>query len=199
MPYYSTKPIRMLRKMNRRREVPGWRTSQRRLGRDSPLELGGRAFVQDRDLALGENAVAEIDLGLVLADLAQRLLEGELTALDLDSALGLDGREEVGHADGAVELLAVRRAGGNGEGEALELLGDRESGLLLLGGAGGALGLKLLETALRGLGRDGGEPLGGEIVAEVARGDLDDLAGLAELLHVVHKHHFDMHGVSPSA
>ena len=94
----------------------------------SPLELGGRAFVQDRDLALGENAVAEIDLGLVLADLTQRLLEGELTALDLDSALGLDGREEVGHADGAVELLAVRRAGGNGEGEALELLGDRESG-----------------------------------------------------------------------
>ena len=93
--------------------------------------------------------MAEIDLGLVFANLAQRLLKGELAALDLDSALSLDGREEIGHADGAVELLAVRRAGGDGEGEALELLGDRESGLLLLGGAGGALGLKLLEMRRR--------------------------------------------------
>ena len=53
--------------------------------------------------------MAEVDRGLVFADLAQGVLDRELSALDLDAALGLDGREQVRDADRAVEPLAVRR------------------------------------------------------------------------------------------
>lgn len=101
--------------------------------------------------------------------------------LDLDATVRLDRRQDVRDADRAIEPLAVRRVGGDGDLELLELLGELERGLLLLGGARGALGLELLQAALRGFRRDGGETLREEVVAGVTGGDLDDRAGLAEL------------------
>ena len=162
----------------------------------APFGLGG-PLVQDHDLEADVHAVAEVDRGLVLADFLERVRELDLRALELDAAVGLDRREDVGDADRAVEALAVHGVRRDGDLELVELLRDLERGLLLLGGAGGALGLELLQAALGGLGCDRREPLREEEVAGVAGGDLDDLAGLAELLHVVHEHDFNLHGASP--
>ena len=154
-------------------------------------------LVKNRNLELDDDAVTKVDRGLVFADLAERVFDGKLAALDRDAAVGLDGGENVGDADGAVKPLAVGRGGRNGEFEFLKLLGDFERGLLLFGGAGGALGLELFKTALGGFGGHRGETLREEIVAGVAGGDLDDLAGLAELLHVIHEHNFNSHFRTP--
>ena len=128
-------------------------------------------LVEDRHLELDDHAVAKVDVRIVLADLLEVVCEVELRTRQLDAAVGLDRREKIRGADRTVELLAVGRVGRDGERQVGELAGQLESGLLLLGGASGALGLKLLETALRGLRNDGGETLREEEVAGVAGGD----------------------------
>ena len=89
--------------------------------------------------------------------------------------------------------MPFRRRSGDVELEFFELTGGLESLFLELGRLGGALGLELFEFALGRLGGERGESLREEIVAGVSGGDLDDLAGLAELIHVVHEHYFDSH------
>ena len=158
----------------------------------------GLVLFDDPYLERHEHAFAEIDLGVVLADFLELVGKVELAALDLDAAVGLDRREEIGSLHAAVEGLAVLLdLRGNRDGKTRQLRG-KLLGLGLAGGAlGGALRLELGETAAGSLRHGSREPLGKEHVARIAGGDLDDLAGLAEELHIGHEHNFCLHDVYP--
>jgi hypothetical protein len=114
-----------------------------------------------------------------------RLVEVDLAAVDRDAARLLDGVGDVLRGDRAEQAPVV--AG---------LLADREDGLVEQLGALGGAGDGLLRCALLGgraaLGRVDGAPgrrLGGlardQVVAQVALGDVDDGALLAERLDVL--------------
>jgi hypothetical protein len=83
--------------------------------------------------------------------------------------------------------------GRDGERKIRKLASQFKGRFLLLCGTGGALGLELLEAALGGLRDNGGKAAGEQEVAGVSRSNLDDFTGLAELLHIIHEHNFDLH------
>ena len=158
----------------------------------------GLVLFDDPHLERHVDAFSEIDLGVVLADFLELIGKVELIALDLDAAVGLDRREEIGRLHAAVEGLAVLLdLSGNRDGKTRQLGGE----LLGLGLAGGALRsalrLELGETAAGSLRHGSCETLGKEHVARIAGSDLDDLASLAEELHIGHKHNFCLHDVYP--
>jgi hypothetical protein len=150
-------------------------------------------FVENRNLELDDNAMTKINLGLIFTNRLERFVEFELRTLKLDATVRLNRGEKIRRADRTVKLNTINGGSRNGELEFFELPGDFESGLLLFGGAGCALGLELFETALRGFSRDSGETLGEKEVARVTRSDIYNLSSLAELLHVIHEHDFDLH------
>ena len=158
----------------------------------------GLVLFDDPHLERHGHAFAEIDLGVVLADFLELIGKVELIALDLDAAVGLDRREEIGRLHAAVEGLAVLLdLSGNRDGKTRQLRGELLR-LSLAGGAlGGALRLELGETAAGSLRHRSRKTLRKEHVARIARSDIDDLAGLAEELHIGHKHNFCLHDVYP--
>ena len=158
----------------------------------------GLVLFDDPHLERHEHAFSEIDLGVVLADFLELIGKVELAALDLDAAIGFDRREEIGCLHAAIEGLAVLLdLSGDRDGKARQLRGKLLS-LSLAGGAlGGTLCLELGETAAGSLRHRSRKTLRKEHVARIARGDLDNLTGLAEELHIGHKHNFCLHDVYP--
>ena len=158
----------------------------------------GLVLFDDPHLERHEHAFAKIDLGFVLTNFLELIGKVELAALDLDATVGFDRREEIGCLHAAVEGLAVLLdLSGNRDGKTRQLRGELLC-LSLAGGAlGGALRLELGETAAGGLRHRSRKPLREEHIARIARGDLDNLSGLAEELHIGHKHNFCLHDVYP--
>ena len=158
----------------------------------------GLVLFNDPHLEWHGHAFAEIDLGVVLTDFLELIGKVELIALDLDAAVGFDRREEIGGLHTAVEGLAVLLdLSGNRDGETCQLRGELLCLSLASGALGGALRLELGETAAGSLRHRSRKTLRKEHVARIARGDIDDLAGLAEELHIGHKHNFCLHDVYP--
>src|SRR5690606_671947 len=113
-----------------------------------------------------------------------RILEVDRLAVELDTGELLDALDDVGDADGAVELALVAGLGGDDDTSADQLGGD-PLGLLL------GLALGLLTGAAQGLGGADGS-FGGldglllrqQEVAGVAVGHVDDVTLLAERRNV---------------
>src|SRR3954454_8814863 len=111
------------------------------------LRLGDDGLDRRRDPA------ADLDLDHESAGLADRLLEADLLAVDLDAAGGLDRLGDLGGGDGAEELAVLPGAVVDSQDGLAEQRGGLAGALRgLLLGLGGALALAfgLLERALGG-------------------------------------------------
>src|SRR5829696_498643 len=149
------------------------------------LRLGTLSHLGDDRLDRGGRPAANLDLDHVGAGLANRILEADLLAIDLDPARGLDRVGDLGRGDRAEELAVLPGAVVDRQNRLAKQRGRFASTLrgLALGLLGPlALALRLLECplgcGLRELARH-------EVVAEIAGGDVDRGPRLAEALHVL--------------
>src|SRR4051794_13759146 len=166
----------------------------RPFGRLKPMDKDvylrkGRAvtllLLDDHRLDGRGDAVLDLDVDHAGADRADRLLEVDLAAIDLDAASLLDRVDDVLRRDRAEQAAVVAGLVGDREHRAAE----HGSGVLgaLVRLRGGALAR--LERARgggdRALGRGLGQLARDQVVAQVALRDVDDRAAAAELLVVL--------------
>src|SRR5262249_42147025 len=156
-------------------------------------EVGSGGDHDDGDGGL--DAGVELHRDLDLAELLHGLVESDPAAVDVDAALRLDRRGDVGRGDGPEQLAALAGARRDLDAHAVELRGPGlrrldVAGLLCRAVAPHRLGLG--DDALRGLHREAARH---EVIARVPVGHIDDVALASEVLHIVAEH--DLHS-SPS-
>ncbi len=139
--------------------------------------------VPDDDKELGVVIAAQAHRNVVVAQLTQRLTTN-LAAVDLRAQLLVELVGDLGRGDGAIQLAAVAGAGGEGQRDGTDLLGQQ----VMLGAQFGAAGLGALAPRLgllhhvrRGLH---GQALGQQEVAAEAVGHSVNLAGIAQIVNV---------------
>jgi hypothetical protein len=76
---------------------------------------------------IGSTSMEELDLHLVRADRADRLVELDVVAVDRVVDPALDHRDDVGRGDRAEQLALLARAGGDDERPAGDELGSERS------------------------------------------------------------------------
>src|SRR3989442_2332910 len=158
-----------------------------------PTLSGRRFLLDDFHHDFRPDVGVDLDAPAEFAQRADRLRQVDLALVDVHALL-LEPALDVARGDGAVQLVFVAYLDREREADAAEParlgLGD-----LTLGGAalGGALRFER-DPLLVPLGGGIREPLGQEEVAGVAVLHLDDLARLAQVLHVLSQDDLHRHG-----
>ena len=150
----------------------------------------------DRDRDRDDHLGGQADLHLGVAQLADRLVEHDLAAVELDAGLRQHGVGDVGGGDRAEELAALAGTRLHLDGLRTELRGDllrrlAVARLLRLAAAPHRLGLR--DDALGRLHR---QTTRHQVVARVAVGHLEEVALLAERVDVFAED--DLHASAPS-